>query len=646
METNLLTGILQSGGTTNTLPLADALVTIYEATENAPLAVGTVKTDATGRFSLNPPRTTSDSIFYATASVGDGVQLVTIIGSSLPASITINELTTVAAAFSMAQFAQNGVIAGNAFGLRIAAGMNDNLVSPLTGASSEVLLSSPNEDETNSLRSTRALANLLAACVQQQACAAATLFVLATLPNGATPGDTFQALVNIARHPANNVVGIYTQSKALEMYLPSLQRVPDAWTIAVKVNNSGSDEMLFGGPANIVFDHNGYAWVTNNVVQGTPDSARCIMVLKPNGQPADGANGTPKSPITGGGLLGTGFGIDIDTRGTIWVGNFGWGNNPDDIPSYTGNGSVSQFDALGQPISGDNGYQGGVLRAQGIVSDQDNNIWIASYDNNFVVIFPDGDPARSFGYFENERSYTLKDEQICPFDIAIAQDGSGWVTNSGGLRANSKSSVCKYVIESGSLRQQFKVDIGHSLKGLSLDSQGNAWVASGGDDAVYLFNPEGEVLGKFSGGGISCPWSATVDGDDNVWVANFGPMTFGNDYINAAISKLAGTNPVTRPPGLKTGNPISPQTGYTLHSAGRPVLLHNGDPLYGPDATTESYSPLMRQTNCVIDQAGNVWAINNWKPNFDADVSPETGNPGGDGIVIFVGLAKPPIKKL
>ena len=47
----------------------------------------------------------------------------------------------------------------------------------------------------------------------------------------------------------------------------------------------------------------------------------------------------------------------------------------------------------------------------------------------------------------------------------------------------------------------------------------------------------------------------------------------------------------------------------------------------------------------MIDQAGNVWAINNWKPDFVADVLPNKGNPGGDGIVIFVGLAKPPAKK-
>jgi len=49
----------------------------------------------------------------------------------------------------------------------------------------------------------------------------------------------------------------------------------------------------------------------------------------------------------------------------------------------------------------------------------------------------------------------------------------------------------------------------------------------------------------------------------------------------------------------------------------------------------------MRQTNAVIDQAGNVWTINNYKPNFDIDA---LSNPGGDGIIIFLGLAAPPAK--
>jgi hypothetical protein len=41
----------------------------------------------------------------------------------------------------------------------------------------------------------------------------------------------------------------------------------------------------------------------------------------------------------------------------------------------------------------------------------------------------------------------------------------------------------------------------------------------------------------------------------------------------------------------------------------------------------------------TIDPYGNVWTINNWKLDFDIDI---TSNPGGDGMVIFVGLARPP----
>jgi hypothetical protein len=48
----------------------------------------------------------------------------------------------------------------------------------------------------------------------------------------------------------------------------------------------------------------------------------------------------------------------------------------------------------------------------------------------------------------------------------------------------------------------------------------------------------------------------------------------------------------------------------------------------------------MRLTAVVIDRAGNLWAANNWKPKLDIDI---IKNPGGDGICIFVGLAKPRI---
>ena len=57
---------------------------------------------------------------------------------------------------------------------------------------------------------------------------------------------------------------------------PPLVTMPDAWTVTVKVNDSGSDDpdLLISGPGNLAFDRRGYAWVTNNTVQGTPCSGR------------------------------------------------------------------------------------------------------------------------------------------------------------------------------------------------------------------------------------------------------------------------------------------------------------------------------------------------------------------------------------
>ena len=151
--------------------------------------IGQATTNAFGHFSISSPNNMSSSIFYVSADVGEHVEFLTVLGTRLPATVTINELTTVAASYSMAQFYKTDVISGNSFSLRIAAGMNDNLVTPVTGGSSFVLLSSPNADETNSLRSTRSLANLLAACVHD-GCVTSTFLDLAKPPRGPAPRTT------------------------------------------------------------------------------------------------------------------------------------------------------------------------------------------------------------------------------------------------------------------------------------------------------------------------------------------------------------------------------------------------------------------------------------------------------------------------
>jgi hypothetical protein len=84
----------------------------------------------------------------------------------------------------------------------------------------------------------------------------------------------------------------------------------------------------------------------------------------------------------------------------------------------------------------------------------------------------------------------------------------------------------------------------------------------------------------------------------------------------------------------------------TLPTGGESVTLANGQQLYGTMVNPKtgekfsplSYEPLMRLTSVEIDGAGNLWAMNNWKPAATVDV---TANPGGDGVVIFIGVAEP-----
>jgi len=635
-----LNGVVQTGGTSSSEPLPNVRVTLFEATQGLPTTIGEATTDTSGRFTVTYKKKSSSSIFFVKADVGDGVQFIAVLGSNLPASATVNELTTVAASYSMAQFLRTGVISGNSFGLQIAAGMNDNIVMSATGQSSPVLLNSPNADQTNSLRSTRSLANLLAACVADPT-VTTSLFALTTPEGGPLPDNTAQALANLARDPGRHVDGIYELTLLSDLYTPPLAAMPDAWTVTVKINDSGSDapNFLISGPGNLAFDKRGYAWVTNNTVQGTPCSGIFNLVFKPNGEPADGGSGTPRSPLTGGGVLGGGFGVTIDSRGFGWFGNFGWGNRlqctPDPIPSDPGNGSISRFTPSGVAMSQPSGYQGGPLRAQGLGADASDNIWISSFENDRVYVFRRGNPQQSV--------WVHPYHGAAPFDVAIASDGTAWVSNTGGLPFGEfPRSIAKYALVNGALQEQFLhvLPEADGLRGLSLDSHGNAWLAALGSNKIYLFGPDGTELGRFQGGGMCAPWDTAIDGEDNVWVANFGPLQQGNNFTGR-LTKLWGIHP---PPGHTVGEAISPPSGYTVPSAGSEVLLHNGQPLYGLPPAPSCLIPMMRQTAVVIDQAGNIWSINNWKPDFDTDT--QGGNPGGDGIIIFVGLAAPPTNQI
>jgi hypothetical protein len=166
--------------------------------------------------------------------------------------------------------------------------------------------------------------------------------------------------------------------------------------------------------------------------------------------------------------------------------------------------------------------------------------------------------------------------------------------------------------------------------GIASDSVGNVWVSNSGvveaacdgknlpslveiilltlapgfvfaDASVTMISSDGTSVGPIKGGGLKIPWGIAVDGNDNVWVANFQ---------GRAVSQLCGAVTQNCPPGFQTGDPISPDGGYFFDGS-------------------------KRNTAVQIDPSGNVWLTNNW----EIIAVPE--NPGAHEMVVFIGLAKP-----
>jgi hypothetical protein len=127
-----------------------------------------------------------------------------------------------------------------------------------------------------------------------------------------------------------------------------------------------------------------------------------------------------------------------------------------------------------------------------------------------------------------------------------------------------------------------------------------------------VIRPDGTVLGPYDAGkSMNGPFGIAIDGKDNVWLSN---------AKGGFITQLCGVRTKACPPGLKTGDPISPPSGFI---GGLQVL-----------------------TDLAVDPAGNVRVNNNWDLTERAgfqEVPPEAISTrfGANSTVVFFGVAKP-----
>ena len=339
----------------------------------------------------------------ASAPANSAIALLTVLGTcnqiAASTQIVVNEATSVAATYALAPFLSSGANIGatstNIVGLQNAVATASALVSVTAGTSPGPAFAANGTSPAPKIDS---LANLVDACVisNPSGSPCSTLFADATPAGGATPTNTLEALLDLARNPANNVASLYALSAASSAFLPALQKAPSDWTLFVNYTGGGMD-----GPTGLGVDSQGNVWVASYF--------NVASQFSPLGKPL------LSQGVTGFGLSAS-YGLAVDQNNDAWI-----PNEPN--PGFPGD-SVSVLNSTGQSVAGSGGFnQGGLDYPIAVAIDTDNSAWIVDYgDSSLTHLSDSGQP------LSGAAGYTSPD---FAFPVAAAIDSSHnvWVAN-------------------------------------------------------------------------------------------------------------------------------------------------------------------------------------------------------------------------
>ncbi len=477
LSTEIMKGRVEVGGA----PISGADVTLFLAGSGAPEKLAEAMTNDEGSYDLTlADGKDGGGVLYLIAaggksklSSGNGpnpaITLMATLGTKAPQRATINELTTVASAWTGAQFLDGTVMSGDALGLSIAAGNVSNLVNLETGGLGPVIEDGLNSSETTTLAKLNTLGILLTACVTEKPDACDKLFAAATPPGGAAPTNTLAAAQNIARFPwhnANRLFGLLDEFYPVPAgkrwrevaLIPYLNFAPSSWTLSLVYSGGG-----YNGVGGIAIDGEGNMWSANNFLVGGQTT---IFDWVGGGISKFAPNGKPLSPMItgfrGGGVDSAGWGIAVSGDDKVWV------------TSIIGS-TISVFDReSGKPLSPETGYSfdGKLGAMQGIIVAPNGDVWTLDNDHSQIIHLPQGDASkgRIFGQVVDGKPVDGTLQLKKPFALAIDQNDYIWVTNSG------SNTVTRFPASDPGKAVDFEV--GYSPHGIAIDSQGNAWVAN------------------------------------------------------------------------------------------------------------------------------------------------------------------------
>jgi N-acetylneuraminic acid mutarotase len=485
---------------------------------------------------------------------------------------TVNEVSTVAAAYSFAAFATDATHVSSPgttlakTGIKNAFANAANLVTLSTGVA---LATTPAGNGVAPQSKINNLANMLSVCVESESTCSRLLSEMTSdgTATGAQPTDTATAAINIAHHPAGTllVYAISFSGPYTPISLTGTWGYTEIFDFTLELSFTGGG---LNGPTQVAIDGSGNAWVANYGGSVTELSSA-------------GAAISPSTGFTGGGLNNS-TGISIDSSGNAWIANSasvtelsssgaaispstgftgGGLNSPTQIAidgsgdawvTNSSAGSVTELSNAGAAISPSTGFTGGGLsNPYGIAIDSSGNPWVANNTGSVTELSNAGAPiSPSTGFTGGGMSTGVQ-------DIAIDAAGDVWTTNYENSNINELSSV-------GTALSPPTGYSGVDLPvAIAIDGSGSAWVANYGFSNVVQFSSTGKAVlsGQDWGYGFNvliAPWGIAVDGSGNVWVTD-------NDQ-NAVIEIVGCAAPVVTPlaTGVKTNtlgtSPAAPVT--------------------------------------------------------------------------------------
>ncbi len=527
-------------------PIGGSTVQLWETTTSgygvAPTAslVASTKTAAgTGSFSFPtsnvPSNCTTGPSAYITATGGDptgvtttnvnsNILLVAVLGNctsvGASTSVVINEVTTVAAAYALSGFATdvNGTIgigapSTNAQGLADAVANAALLANSTTGTANA---STATVVLPTAMLNT--LGNALASCVNTTSSTASlssncsTLFT-ATTTTSSVPTDTFQAALNMAKFPGQNVSTILSQSTGTSPFQPSVSTTTVSSTTA-----------------------------PNDITLGVSYPNTTLNTLQYNQYVTSSANNTTIS-------------LAIDSADNVWV--LGATNGTLDTSHYNyiseltapSAGTVSYTNTL-LPIDATHTIRTGAFDTAGNFFLSDKSATAGS----LIEIPASGGktgPASAATELSSFTSVTLSAGSLDPNDwwVAIGQNNSLWTASYGGAgncTAAGSGTVC---------------DIVEYPTSASTPTSASPITATFGGNQVSAYTSRGGQVDLAS----------TSVGLGNVWATDYGIL--GGSTVGTSLQVLTPSNGAVQTVTL--GSTAARPQGVALDAAGNGYITTN-----------------------------------------------------------------------